>query len=160
MKNLTSAFMCMLFILLTGCAPVKFYSDPSLTKSTGFRYYSAKPYLQVERDSQSGSIIKATVVYLPDLANPQYLYMPGGLGSRKLDVAVNNGTIEKFGLTSDNNIPEMIEAMAASVSKSADAVKDLSGLKGVPQSGPSIVTELYEIKMDSEGTSLKKIEIK
>lgn len=160
MKNVLTALTCLLFLLLTGCSPVKIYSDPALTKSTGFKYYTVKPYIQVEKDAQSGAIVKATVLYLPDLSNPQYVSVNAGLGSRKLDIELNNGMIEKFGFTSDTKIPETIEALAATVSKTADAIKDLSGLKGLPQAGVSTITELYEVMMDSEGTSLKKIDFK
>ena len=159
MKQLIAA-TCLLFLLMTGCAPVKFYSDQSLTKNTGFKYYTVKPYIQVEKDSQSGAIVKSTVLYLPDLSNPQYVTVNGGLGSKKLDIELNNGTVEKFDLTSDTDVPETIEALAATVSKSADAIKDLSNLKGLPGAAASTIVELYEVKIDSEGTSLKKIEFK
>jgi hypothetical protein len=155
-----AALFCLLFLSITGCSPVKIYSDPALTKTTGFKYYTVKPYIQVEKDSQSGAIVKATVLYLPDLSNPQYVTVNGGLGSRKLDIELTDGTIKKFGLTSDTNVPETIEALAATVSKSADAIKEISTLKGIPPATTSTVTELYEVKMDSEGTSLRKIEFK
>lgn len=159
MKQLFAALTCLLF-LSAGCAPVKIYSDPLLTKNTGFKYYTVKPYIQVEKDAQTGSIVKATVLYMPDLSNPQYISVNGGLGSKKLDVDLNNGTVEKFGVTSDSKIPDTIESLAAAVSKSADAIKDLSNLKGLPQAGASTITELYEVIMDSEGTSMRKIEFK
>jgi hypothetical protein len=159
MKMFIAALTCLLFFF-NGCTPVKIYSDQALTKSTGFNYYTIKPFIQVEKDAQSGAIVKATVLYLPDLSNPQYIAVNGGLGSKKLDIELNNGTIDKLGLTADSKIPETIESLAAAVSKSADAVKDLSNLKGLPQAGASTITELYEVKMDPEGTSLKKIEFK
>jgi hypothetical protein len=154
-----AALTCLLFLLLTGCAPVKIYSDPALSNNTGFKYYTVKPYIQIEKDSQSGAIVKATVLYLPDLSNPQYMKVNGGLGSKKVDIELNNGTIDKLGLTSDTKIPETIEALAAAVTKSADAIKDLSNLKG-PPAGASTIIELYEVRMDHEGTTLIKIEFK
>ncbi|HEX2976679.1 MAG TPA: hypothetical protein VHO68_12150 [Bacteroidales bacterium] len=159
-RGLLAALSCMFLLLLSGCSPVQIYSDPALTKSTGFKYYTAKPYVQVEKDSQSGAIVKATVLYLPDLSNPQYVKVNGGLGSRKLDIELSDGTIKKFGLTSDTNIPESITALGNTISKTADAIKDLSTLKGLPQAGATTVTELYEVIMDAEGTILKKIEFK
>lgn len=160
MKLFIAALTCLLCLSFSGCTPVKIYSDPTLTKNTGFKYYTVKPYIQVEKDSQSGDIVKATVLYLPDLTNPQYVSVNGGIGSKKLDIELKNGIIEKFGVTSDNKIPDTIESLAAAVSKSADAIKDLSNLKGLPQAGTSTITELYEVSMTSEGTSLKKIEFK
>jgi hypothetical protein len=158
-RGLIAALTCLLFLSMTGCSPVKIYSDPALTKNTGFKYYTVKPYIQVEKDSQNGAIVKTTVLYLPDLSNPQYVIVNGGLGSRKLDIELTDGTIKKFGLTSDTNVPETIEALAATISKSADAIKDLSTLKGLPPAA-STITELYEVLMNSEGTTLKKIEFK
>jgi hypothetical protein len=160
MKYFLAALTCLLFLSVTGCTPFKIYSDSALSKSTGFKYYTVKPFVQVEKDSQSGAIVKATVLYLPDLSNPQYLTVNDGWGSRKLDVSLNNGTIDKLSLTSDTKIPESIEALAATVSKSADAIKDLSTLKGLPQAGSTTVTELYEVVMEQEKTTLRKIEFK
>lgn len=159
MKQLIAALSCLFFLLLTGCSPVKIYSDPALTKTTGFKYYTVKPYVQVEKDPQSGAIVKATVLYLPDLSNPQYVTVNGGLGSKKLDIELKDGIVEKLGMTSDTDVPETIEALAATVSKSADAIKDLSTFKGILPAA-STITELYEVIMNSEGTTLRKIEFK
>ncbi len=146
--------------LITSCSPVKFYSDEGLTKSTGLKYFTVKPYLQVERDPQNNSIVKATVIYLPDLAHPQYMEIKGGLGSRKVDLKLVDGAINTFGMTSDTQIPESIEALSALVSKTSDAVKDLS-LKGIPPSASqTTITEFYEIIMADGSTTFRKIEIK
>jgi hypothetical protein len=160
MKHFTAALASLLLLSAVSCTPFKIYSDPALSKPAGFKYYTVKPFVQVEKDSQTGAIVKATVLYLPDLSNPQYLAVKNGWGSQKIDISLNNGSIEKIGLTSDTKIPESIEALAATVSKSADAIKDLSGLKGLPQAGSSTITELYEVIMDQEKTTLRKIEIR
>jgi len=52
---------------LTGCAHVKFYSNPGLTEKTGLKYYTVNPYLMVERDPENNRVVKVTVIYLPDL---------------------------------------------------------------------------------------------
>jgi hypothetical protein len=71
MKNsICAAIVGLIILSLTGCAPVKFYSNPGLTESTGLKYYTVKPFLLVEKDPVNGSITKATVLYLPDLVNP------------------------------------------------------------------------------------------
>ena len=77
MKNSTLAAI---ILVLTGCAPVKFYSNPGLTENSGLKYHTVKPYLQVEKDPLNNSIVKATVIYLPDLANPQYMIIKDGFG--------------------------------------------------------------------------------
>jgi hypothetical protein len=160
-KTILAAGAVLCFCFLTGCSPVKIYSNPDLTNKTGIKYYTAKPFLQVEKDQASNSIVKATIVYLPDLANPQYLAIKDGPGSRKVDIKLVDGMISTFGTTSDPQLDDAVEALAALISKGTSAVTDIAGLKGVPTPTASqTVSELYEIIMDSEGTTLKKVVVK
>jgi hypothetical protein len=150
----------MLTLAITGCATVNFYSNPGLTEKTGLKFYTVKPYLQVERETQTNTISKASIVYLPDLAHPQYLSVKEGLGSKKLDLKLAEGSISTLGISTETNIPESIEALAAMVDKSAEAVKDIA-IKGVPPGvGQNTVTELYEIIMENNTTTVRKIDIK
>lgn len=149
----------MMPLLFSGCAPVKVFSDAELTRNTGFKYYSAKPYLQVERDLQTGAIVKSSVIYLPDLAHPQFVAVRDGLGSRKLELKLSDGMITSFATTTQNMLPETLEAIAAVTDKSAEAIKDIS-FKGVPSAMQNISAELYEIIINEDGTTLRKIEIK
>lgn len=162
MKNLIiAAFIGLTILAFAGCAPVKFYSNPGLTQNTGLKYYTVKPYMQVEKELSSGNIVKATVIYLPDLVNPQYLVIKDGLGSRKVDIKLSEGSINTFGVATDPKIAESIEALAALISKSSAAIADLTTLKGIPPTAaPATVTELYEVFMGPEGTTVKKIEFK
>lgn len=149
-----------LILFLTGCSTVQFYSNSELTQKSGLKYYTVKPYLQVERDVINNSIVKATILYLPDLEHPQYISMKDGLGSKKLDVKLSDGSINTFGLDSDPAIPETIAALTSLISKTATSVSDLSTLKGMPSAAPATITELYDIIMTGGVTSVKKIEIK
>ena len=162
MKNAFLKLISGVFILaIVGCTPVKFYSNSELTKKSGLKYYTVKPYLQVERDPVNNSIIKATILYLPDLENPQYIAMKDGIGSRKLDLKLTDGSINTFGLDTDTKIAETIAALTGLVSKTATAITDLSTLKGVPPpAAPIPITELYDIIMTNGLTSVKKIEVK
>jgi pectin methylesterase-like acyl-CoA thioesterase len=162
MKNSLFKLVSGVFILaLTGCTSVQFYSNPELTKKSGLKYYTVKPYLQVERETLNNTIVKATILYLPDLENPQYIAMKDGLGSKKLDVKLTDGAISTFGLDSDPKIAESIAALTALVTKTASAVTDLSTLKGIPgAAAPATITELYDIIMSNGVTSVKKIEVK
>jgi hypothetical protein len=140
---------------------VKFYSNPGLTEESGLKYYTVKPYLQVEKDPVNNSIVKATVIYLPDLANPQYMVIKDGLGSGKVDMKLTDGSINTLGVATDPKIPETIDALAALISKSTTAITDLAALKGIPPAAAaSTITELYEIFMGPEGTTVKKVEFK
>lgn len=160
-KSIFAAIVGLIVLVLTGCAPVKFYSNSGLTEKSGLKYYSSKPYLQVEKDLANNNIVKATVVYLPDLANPQYMVIKDGLGSRKVDLKLTDGTINTFGVATDPKIAETIDALAALISKSTTAITDLVLLKGIPPVAASaIIIELYEVCMGPEGTTFKKIEFK
>jgi hypothetical protein len=162
MKNLVLALIAgAAFLLFYGCSPVKFYSNPRLTEKTGIKYYTVKPFLLAERDTQADRIVKATVLYLPDLASPQYMSVKDGLGSRKVDLKLTDGAINTFGLTTDTKIAASLAALASLLSKGTSAITDLNTLKAVPGAGAtSTITELYEIFMSPAGTTLKKIEFK
>jgi len=162
MKNALINLVTGVFILaLTGCTSVKFYSDAGLIKKSGLKYYTVKPYLQVERETVNNSIVKATILYLPDLENPQYIALKDGLGSKKLDLKLTDGTINTFGMETDPKIAESITALTSLVSKTATAITDLSTLKGIPgAAAPATITELYDIIMTNGLTSVKKIEVK
>jgi hypothetical protein len=162
MKNALIKIVSGIFILtFTGCASVNFYSDAVLSKKSGLKYYTVKPYLQVEREIVNNSIVKATILYLPDLENPQYIAVKDGLGAKKLDLKLTDGYISTVGLDSDPKIAETLTALGNIVSKTASAVSDLSTLKGIPPTAASsTITELYDIIMTNGITSVKKIEVK
>jgi hypothetical protein len=153
--------ICLALTALTGCSPVKFYSNSGLTESSGLKYYTVNPYLTVEKEAVSNNVVKVSVVYMPDLENPQFIVLKDGPGARKVDLKLTDGSISTLGLSTDPKISESIEALSGLLSKSVSAIGELSNLKGLPPSaGASIVTELYEVKMSNGFTSLKKIEIR
>lgn len=155
MKNLFS-FSALLFVLLfQGCVPVKFYSNNGL--NSGLKYYTVKPYLLVEKDLTTDRTIKASTIYLPDLENPQYMRIEDGFGSRKIDLKLSDGSINTFGVSTENDIAKSIEAFSTLISKSASAIDDLK-LKGIPQAVTSTYVELYEVSMVNGLTSFRKIE--
>jgi hypothetical protein len=162
MKNVFLKLISGVFILaFTGCTSVQFYSNSELTKKSGLKYYTVKPCLQVERETVNNNIVKATIFYLPDLENPQYIAMKDGLGSKKLDLKLADGSITTFGMETDPKIAESIAALASLVSKTATAITDLSTLKGIPGvAAPTIIIEFYDIVMTNGITSVKKIEVK
>lgn len=162
MKNALIKIVSGIFILaFPACSPVKIYSNAELTKQAGFKYYTVKPYLQVERDQATNNIVKATILYLPDLENPQYVAIKDGLGSGKLDLKITDGTITTLALDTEPLIAETLTAIGNVVSKTTSAVIDLSTLKGVPPTAASsTIIELYDIVMTNGITSVKKIEVK
>lgn len=148
------------FCFLSGCASVQIYSSNNLKNRTGLKFYSVKPYLLVELKSEKDMTVKTSVIYLPDLASPQYLSVKPGMGSNELKMAFSNGVLNSYGLTSSSEIPETINSLAGLVSKSSDAVKQLSALSIPSQSVPGENNFiLYEIVFSQEGTVLKRIKI-
>jgi hypothetical protein len=162
MKNAFIKIVTALFFLaFTGCSSVKFYSNPELTTKSGLKYYTVKPFLQVEREIVSNNIVKTTIIYLPDLANPQYIKLKSGLGSRKFDLKLTDGYISTIGFDADPKIAESVTALAGLVSKTATALKKDTTLKGLPPTlAAATITELYDIIMTNGTTSVKKIEVK
>ena len=162
MKNTLIKLVAGISILsFIGCAPVKFYSNSGLTQNAGLKYYTVKPYLMVERDPVSSNVLKATVLYLPDLENPQYMVIKNGIGSKKVDLKLTDGSINTFGVDSDMKIAESLTALSNLISKGTTAVADLALLKSnPPASASSSITELYEVLMKDGITSVKKIELK
>jgi hypothetical protein len=145
-------------ILFYGCAPVQIYSNKGLTERTGLKYYTVKPYLHVEREYETNRIVKATVIYLPDLANPQYMVMRDGLNSRKINLKFTDGAINTFGYSSTSKVGESVDALAALVSKSSDAITEMSSLKGLqPVKASSNTVELYEIIIGPDKTVLREV---
>jgi len=159
-KTITELVICLFILAFAGCAPVQIYSNNSLTSRTGLKYYTVKPFLHVEREAGSNRIVKATVVYLPDLANPQYMVIHDGLNSRKISLKFTDGAINTFGYTSTSKVPESVDALAAMVTKSTDAITELKSFAGLqPAKAPSNTVELYEIVFGPEKTTLRKVEM-
>jgi hypothetical protein len=159
MKATISAVIVSLYILvIIGCAPVQIYSNKSLTEKSGLKYYTVKPFLHVERDAESDRVIKASVIYLPDLANPQYLVVRDGLNSRKISLKFKDGSITDFGYSSTGKVSESLDALAAMISKSTDALTDINTLKSLQSvKTSSNRVELYEIIIDADKTTLREV---
>ena len=152
------SLFCLILAILSACTPVKIYSDSAMTKKSGLKVYTVKPYLKVERDAEKREIVKAELLYLPDLANPLYIGLKNGPGSRKVDIKLVDGCISTFGYSSDTKIDEYIDALSGLLSKGTYAVTNLDALKTPPASAtvPNVV-ELYEIIMNEDSTTLREI---
>jgi hypothetical protein len=145
-------------IVFIACAPVRIYSNKGLTEKTGLKYYTVKPFLHVERDTETNKIVKANVIYLPDLANPQYMIIRDGLNSRKLNLKFTDGAINTFGYSSTGKVSESVDALAAIITKSTDALTDLKALNGLQSVKPaSNKVELYEIIIEADKTILREV---
>lgn len=153
-----AAVVSLSVIVFTGCAPVQIYSNKSLTEKTGLKYYTVKPFLHVERETETNRIVKATVIYLPDLANPQYMVIRDGLNSRKINLKFTDGAINTFGYSSTGKVSESVDALASIITKGTDALTDLKALNGLqPVKSASNKVELYEIIFSADKTTLREV---
>ena len=147
------------FLLTSGCATVKVYSDAGLKNETGLRYYTLKPYLLVEYQAEKDNTVKTSVVYLPDLSDPQFMVLKSGIGSSELKMSFNNSALDSYGVVTDSQLPESMEAFAAILSKSAYATQAFTS----PEPSGTMNTEtatpfrLFEIIPGPDGTSLKEV---
>ncbi len=153
--------MAVCLILLAGCATVKVYSDAELKNETGLRCYSLKPYLLVEYMAEKDNTVKTTVVYLPDMANPHYMKVKAGLGSGELKMTFDEGALTSYGVVTDSKIPELLEAFASMLSKSAYAAETFKTPGTTP---PGTINDergtpfkLFEILSTPTGTVLKEV---
>jgi hypothetical protein len=138
---------------------VKVYSDAELKNETGLRCYSLKPYLLVEYMAEIDNSVNTTVVYLPDLSNPQYIKVKAGLGSGELKMTFDEGALTSYGVVTDSQIPELLESFASMLSKSAYAAETFSR----PETPETINDKretpfrLFEILSTPAGTVLKEV---
>ena len=156
-KSISLLLLFVGLLAFAGCASVKFYSDSNLTNETGLRYYTLKPYLLVEFKAEKDNTVKTSVIYLPDLANPQYVRTTSGLGSNELEITFADGAIASYGLVSESQIPETLEAFAAMLSKSAYAAQTFTAGDRLQVDESETYFRLYEILTGPEGTELKEI---
>lgn len=156
--TILAAFVSLAIFVLSGCAPVQIYSNRGLSEKSGLKYYTVKPYLHVERDTETNKIVKATIIYLPDLANPQYMVIRDGLNSKKINLKFKDGCLTDFGYSSTGKISESVDALAALISKSSDALTELNALKSMQAvKTSSNIVELYEIVIGSDKTALRQV---
>ena len=165
MKKLTVfAAIPVAFMLMTGCDTVKIYSDADLKNETGLRFYTLKPYLLVEYLAEKDKTIKTSVIYLPDLSDPQFMVLKPGVGSSELKMAFKNSALESYGVATDSQLPESMEAFAAMLSKSAYAAQAFEGapphttrVEGESLPDPGTSFRLFEIITGPSGSTLREV---
>lgn len=148
--------LCAIVFMFSNCASVKIYTDEGLKNETGLRIYSPKPYLMVEYQTSKAESVKTSIIYLPDLANPQYVKIKPGIGSSALKLDLNNGILTSYGLTTDTKIPETLGKITELLTKSASSVADLTRnkIEGEPDQ-PAY--ELFEIVIANGQTKLVRV---
>lgn len=150
--------LCAASVFFNGCASVQFYSDSGLTQKTGLKVCPAKPYLLVEYNPGKDKTPKTTLLWLPDMANPQYVKLTSGFGSNEMKLAFKNGCLDTYGITTDTKIPESINALAYLMSKTADVAANFAAPPVPAQEEDSVASfELYEIFIEKERPVLRRV---
>lgn len=153
--TISMTFLGILF-LLTNCATVKFYSDESLKNETGLRVYTPKPFLLVEYRHTKTESIRTTIVYMPDLTQPQYIKPRPGIGSNALKLEITNGFLTSYGLTTDTKMPETLGKITDLLTRSSASIADLARNK-TDAGADEPVFELYEIVISDGHTKLVQV---
>ena len=160
MKKLTVlATILVAYVLLSGCAAVKIYSDAELTNETGLRFYTLKPYLLVEYTTDKDNTVKTSVIFIPDISSAQYMKLKPGIGSSELKMTFSNSALESYGVVTDSQLPESMAAFADILSKSAYAAQTFTGTRPGTTEGEEQKTpfRLFEILFTSTGTVLREV---
>ena len=159
MKKLTMILLVAAGILLAGCATVKVYSDAGLKNETGLRFYTLKPYLLVEYMAEKDNTVITSVVYLPDLSDPQFMVLKPGIGSSELKMTLKNSALESYGVVTDSQLPESMAAFADILSKSAYAAQTFtrSGSQETMNKEQETCFRLFEIIISGDGTTLREV---
>jgi hypothetical protein len=134
-------------LLLASCANVTFHPEapnaggPDLSKQTGLKYYTAKPYLLIGPTGNKEFPLKAEIISLPDLEHPTYAIYHPGWGKHTFSLAVaSNGNLSSYGQTADSKGPETIAAIGSLMSsagsmgtgKTAAAAANIAGIPAEP----------------------------
>ena len=151
LRSCSDVVAAIIFALLpASCANVTFHpgvpdgtpggTAPDLSKQTGLKYYTAKPYLLVGPTGNKDAPLKAEIISLPDLEHPTYAIYHPGWGQHIFSLAVSsNGTLSSYGQTADSKIPETIAAVGSLMGSAGSVV---AGLKSQTSSAlPSETTK-------------------
>lgn len=147
-----------LFVLSTGCAGVKIYSDAALQNKTAIQFHYAKPFLLVEHNANKDGTTKTSIIYLPDQKETYYAKMVNGLGNSDLKIAFENGSIASLGTSSDNKILLSTGSLSSLISDLTKTPNPVSMDRNSIPNEPTI--ELYEIINSDGKMSLKKLDWK
>jgi len=168
MKQLKVLSLLFLLIFLASCARVQIYDQGD--NKTGIQFYNPKPYLMVVRNPEKDEAVKTSIIYLPDLKNPQRAEIKGWIGSVDLKLELTNGILTSYGEVVDSKIPETITAVSGAIEPLAKLTeepeteesgngdsKDQEEISEENKRTPLIT--FYEIVIDSNGTSFKKVDL-
>ena len=141
-----------------GCAGVRVYSDPALTRETGVKVFAPKPYLLVARTGAKNAPVQLSIVYLPDTSDVSYIRQQRGLGSNDLGIGIQNGMLVQLGSKSDLRLGDSASGLADLLGAAAAAYADRRPRAGAGETEPADTAfELYEIRQAGGRTILARV---
>ncbi|NLV20299.1 MAG: hypothetical protein GXY51_12535 [Bacteroidetes bacterium] len=111
----------------------------------------------MEYKAEKDNSIKTTIVFLPDISDPQFLVIKPGIGSHELKMNFENSALTSYGLVAESEYPELFESIASMLSKSAYAAQGFGGSETSAQNGSEQNFQLFELISDASGTRLKEV---
>jgi hypothetical protein len=145
-------------VFACGCAHTSFYSDAEMTRKTGFRYYTARPYLLVSFTNNKDKLVEVSVVYLPDLEHPQFAVPHPGWGNSEFHVTVADGSVASVGGRVEATGPETLTALGSLLTSASALTKALAEARaGGTGEAPDHAFELYEIRQEGGRTKLIRV---
>jgi uncharacterized protein YceK len=152
------AILTALMLLLSGCSSVQFWSGNDPKEMTGLKFYTSKPYLLVEYMAEKDLTVRTTILYLPDLADPQYMKVRPGMGSNDLKMTFEKSILSSYGNATYSDVAGMLNSLAGVISKGAAAAGALAS-PGYKQQSRGEEFALFEILFTKDGTKLKRVNI-
>jgi hypothetical protein len=156
-------------LAFTACAHTSFYSDPELKQETGFRYYTAKPYVLVSHTGATEKPTEVSIVYLPDMEHPQFAVSKAGWGSSEFSISVSNGIATEVGQKMNSMGPETLAALGGIATSIGDLAKALAeaartrrateGTEPLQPETPAPTFELYEVRLKNGKTTLVRVDV-
>lgn len=144
--------MVIIIVMTTSCAKIEISAtkDFSDDKRQGIKYYNAKPYLMVEYNPAKDVAMKSSIIYLPDLENPQYVRVRPGFGSADLQLTLENGILVSYGGVIDSKIPETISAGSELITAATGVFKQGADLEAMNTAKDLISKTLSSLKENKE----------
>lgn len=153
-RRLRVALFASIIVALVGCAHISFH-DPNDAKHTnvGVEYYKPKLYLLLTKGKEG---YNASILTLPDLAQPRYALLHPGYGSSELSLKLNNGILTDVGQKVDTKVPETITALGSLASSAGGLAKLAEQAKAAGGEDPF---QLFEIVIRNGELKLKRVQI-
>jgi hypothetical protein len=138
---------------LNSCAHISFHDPAEPNRNVGVEYYKPKLYLLLTKGKEG---YNASILTLPDLAQPRYALLHPGYGSSNLSLKLNNGILTDVGQQVDTKIPETLTALGSLATSGSGLAKLAAQAKAEAGEEPF---QLFEIVLRNGELKLKRVQL-